>query len=303
VLGCLAQESVGSVALGATLVDLAVKGHLRIQQLQEKVLFLPLKKHYTFTLLTGPERWTALAPHEAYLLEHLFPSREVGTSVDTDELRDHFYVHVPGFEKLVRQAVLAEGFYRRWPGTVRAVTLVAGIGAVVAMVVLAMAVLPHDITLLQPAADPLLTVLSLAATLALIGVFAWLMPSRTPRGVEVLRQTLGFQEFLLRVDAPRFERVIKTPELFERFLPYAMVAGLTKPWAAAFQGIVQTPPNWYVGSDDHFDIDGFGDRLEDCCRTTGSAMQSSPSSSSSSSGSSGGGSSGGGDGGGGGGGF
>jgi uncharacterized membrane protein YgcG len=166
-----------------------------------------------------------------------------------------------------------------------------------------MAVLPHDITLLQPAADPLLTVLSLAATLALIGVFAWLMPSRTPRGVEVLRQTLGFQEFLRRVDAPRFERVIKTPELFERFLPYAMVAGLTKPWAAAFQGIVQTPPNWYVGSDDHFDIDGFGDRLEDCCRTTGSAMQSSPSSSSSSSGSSGGGSSGGGDGGGGGGGF
>jgi uncharacterized membrane protein YgcG len=303
VLGCLAQESVGSVALGATLVDLAVKGHLSIQQLQEKVLFLPLKKHYTFTLLSGPERWTALAPHEAYLLEHLFPSREVGTSVDTDELRDHFYVHVPGFEKLVRQAVLAEGFYRRWPGTVRAVTLVAGIGAVVAMVVLAMAVLPHDITLLQPAADPLLTVLSLAATLALIGVFAWLMPSRTPRGVEVLRQTLGFQEFLRRVDAPRFERVIKTPELFERFLPYAMVAGLTKPWASAFQGIVQTPPNWYVGSDDHFDIDGFGDRLEDCCRTTGSAMQSSPSSSSSSSGSSGGGSSGGGDGGGGGGGF
>ncbi len=303
VLGSLVQESVGSVALGATLVDLAVKGHLRIQQLQEKVLFLPLKKHYAFTLLTGPERWQELAPHEAYLIEHLFPSRAVGDSVDTDALRDHFYVHVPGFETLVRQAVLAEGFYRRWPGTVRAITLAAGIGAVVAAVVVAQTLLPHDLARLQGAADPLLTLLSLLATLVLIGLFAWIMPSRTPRGVEVLRQTLGFQEFLRRVDAPRFERVVLTLELFERFLPYAMVAGLTKPWAAAFKGIVQTPPSWYVGSDDHFDTDGFGDRLEDCCSTTGSAMQSSPSSSSSSSGSSGGGSSGGGDGGGGGGGF
>lgn len=302
VLGSLVQETVGSVTLGATLVALAVKGHLRIEELQHTLLFLPLAKHYRFTLLTTTRQWKGLAPHEAYLLEHLFSSREIGECVDTKELRDHFYVHVPGFEKLVRQAVLAEGFYRRWPGTVRAVTLMGGIVAVVAAVVLATVLLPHDLSRLQAVADPWLTGLCLLATLVLIGVFAWIMPSRTPRGVEVLRQTLGFQEFLRRVDAPRFEKVVLTPELFERFLPYAMVAGLTKAWAAAFQGIVQAPPSWYVGSGDGFDIDGFGSSLDDCCSSTGSAMQSSPSSSSSS-GSSGGGSSGGGDGGGGGGGF
>lgn len=303
VLGCLVQEGVDSVALGATLVDLAVKGHLRIQQLQEKLLFLPLSKHYQFTLLTTGQQQGELAPQEAYLLEHLFPSAAVGTAVDTNDLRDHFYVHVPGFQRLVQQSVMAQGFYRRWPGQVRAITFFAGLGAVAAAVAVAQVLLPHDIARLQGAADPLVTGLCLLATLVLILLFAWIMPSRTPRGVEVLRQTLGFQEFLRRVDAPRFEKVILTPELFERFLPYAMVAGLTKPWAAAFQGIVQSPPSWYVGSDDRFDIGGFGSSLDDCCSTTGSAMQSSPSSSSSSSGSSGGGSSGGGDGGGGGGGF
>lgn len=302
VLGSLVEESVGSVTLGATLVDLAVKGHLRIEELEHTLLFLSLTKHYRFTLLTTTPQWKDLAPHEVYLLEHLFPSREISESVSTKELRDHFYVQVPGFENLVRKAVLAEGFYRRWPGTVRAVTLGASIVAVVVAVVLAKVLLPYDLSRLQAVADPLLTGLCLLATLVLIMLFAWVMPSRTRRGVEVLRQTLGFQEFLRRVDAPRFEKVILTPELFERFLPYAMVAGLTKPWAAAFQGIVQAPPSWYVGSGDGFDIDGFGSSLDDCCSTTSSAMQSSPSSSSSS-GSSGGGSSGGGDGGGGGGGF
>jgi uncharacterized membrane protein len=99
------------------------------------------------------------------------------------------------------------------------------------------------------------------------------------------------------------ERVVLTPELFERFLPYAMVAGLTRQWTAAFQGILDTPPSWYVGNGDSVDLKDFGTSLEDCFSTTTGVMQSSPSSSSSSSGSSGGGSSGGGDGGGGGGGF
>jgi len=306
VLGCLVRQSLGSETLGATLVDLAVKGHLRIQLLSRRVLFLPGGKTYQFTLRTPSVRWRELAAHESYLLAHLFPAGIVGASVSTDELRHHFYLHVPGFQALLREAVLAEGFYHRWPGTVRAIAMVSGVGAAVAMLVVARMVLPGDLFHLQSMVDPLFTDLCLLATLLLIGLFAWIMPSRTPRGVQVLRKTLGFQAFLRRVEAPRYKSVILTPELFERYLPFAIVAGLTKRWAEAFQGIVQAPPNWYVGSDDNFDIGGFSSSLDDCCRATSGAMQASPSSSGSGdsdSGSSGGGSSGGGDGGGGGGGF
>jgi len=306
VLGSLVNQSVGSETLGATLVDLAVKGHLTIEQLEPRLPFLPLPKRYRFTLRTTPQQWKVLAPHERYLIERLFPSSSVGATVGTDDLRDHFYVHVPGFEELVRQAVLAQGFYRRWPATVRGLTLVAGLVAAIAVVVLAVngVLLPPDLARLQAQVDPLLSLVALAATLALIALFAWIMPRRTLRGVETLRQTLGFQEFLRRVEPPRFHAVIRTPELFERFLPYAMVAGQTRRWTEAFRGILDQPPGWYAGSHDRFDIDDFGTSLDDCCHTTSSVMQSSPSSSgSSSSGSSGGGSSGGGDGGGGGGGF
>lgn len=303
VLGSLVAEQVSGTALGATLVALAVKGQLGIEQDQRKLLFLNLGKRYVFTLLGEPDQRSALLPHEAYLIETLFPLGVAGDTVSTDQLRDHYYVHVPGFERLVKQAVLAERFFRRWPGTVRALTFFGGLGLAGAAAALALVLLPHDIVRLQGEAHPWLTFGSLALTVVLVGVFAWIMPSRTTRGTAVLRQTLGFQEFLRRVEAPRLERVVLTPELFERFLPYAMVAGLTRQWTAAFQGILETPPDWYVGGDDGFDLTDFGTSLEDCFRSTTGAMQSSPSSSSSSSGSSGGGSSGGGDGGGGGGGF
>jgi hypothetical protein len=303
VLGSLVAEQVSGSALSSTLVALAVKGQLRIEQDQRKLLFLNLGKRYVFTLLGEPAQRSALLPHEAYVLETLFPSAEPGATVSTDQLRDHYYVHVPGFERLVRQAVLAERFFRRWPGTVRALTFFGGLGLAAAVFVLASALLPHDIVMLQGEAHPWLILGSLALTVVLVGVFAWIMPSRTPRGTAVLRQTLGFQEFLRRVEAPRLERVVLTPELFERYLPYAMVAGLTRQWAAAFQGILQAPPSWYAGDGIDFDPTDFGTSLEDCFSATTGAMQSSPSSSSSSSGSSGGGSSGGGDGGGGGGGF
>ncbi len=302
VLGSLVAEQVSGSALSATLVALAVKGQLRIEQDQKKLLFLNLGKRYVFTLLGTPAQRSALLPHEAYLLETLFASVEPGATVSTDQLRDHFYVHVPGFERLVMQAVLAQKFFRRWPGTVRALTFFGGLGLAGAALALTLVLLPHDIVLLQGEAHPWLILVSLALTVGLVGVFAWIMPSRTTRGTAVLRQTLGFQEFLRRVEAPRLELLVLTPELFERFLPYAMVAGLTRQWTAAFQGILEVAPSWYVGSGD-FDLTDFGTSLEDCFSTTTGAMQSSPSSSSSSSGSSGGGSSGGGDGGGGGGGF
>ncbi len=57
--------------------------------------------------------------------------------------------------------------------------------------------------------------------------------------------------------------VVLTPELFERFLPCALLAGLTRQWAAAFQGILEAPPSWNVGSGD-FDLTDFGTSLGDC---------------------------------------
>ncbi len=89
--------------------------------------------------------------------------------------------------------------------------------------------------------------------------------------------------------------------VFTRYLPYAIVFGLTEKWAKAFEGLAQMPPDttWYLSSRPFIFAD-FGQALDDFSVTTGGTIASTPASSGSS-GFSGGGFSGGGGGGGGGG--
>ena len=81
----------------------------------------------------------------------------------------------------------------------------------------------------------------------IVAAFGRIMPARTVAGARALERVLGFEEFLRRVDGDRLERVVKTPEMFEKFLPFAMAFGVERKWAKAFQGILREPPRWYVG--------------------------------------------------------
>jgi uncharacterized membrane protein len=136
----------------------------------------------------------------------------------------------------------------------------------------------------------------------IVAIFGNYMPARTVAGARALERVLGFEEFLRRVEGDRLQRVVKTPEMFERFLPFAMAFKVERRWAKAFQDIYREPPRWYVGSNStSFSLDNFSTRLADLSTRAEHTMSSSPRSSGGSGFS--GGSSGGGSGGGGGGGF
>jgi uncharacterized membrane protein len=125
------------------------------------------------------------------------------------------------------------------------------------------------------------------------------MPARTIAGARAREATLGFKEFLGRVEEERYKKMITSPEMFERFLSYAMAFGVADKWAKAFQDIYREPPTWYSGGTGQFNAISFASSISDMSSAAASSMSSSPGSS----GSSGGGSSGGGSGGGGGSGF
>ena len=130
-------------------------------------------------------------------------------------------------------------------------------------------------------------------------VFARIMPARTVAGARAREATLGFKEFLGRVESERYKAMITSPEMFERFLPYAMAFGVADQWARAFEDIYRQPPTWYVGGTGPFNASSFSHNISEMSSAVSSSVSSSPSSS----GSGGGGSSGGGSGGGGGSGF
>jgi hypothetical protein len=147
----------------------------------------------------------------------------------------------------------------------------------------------------------------------LIGVINLFLESRSAylldKGFEAERKLLGLKLYIQVAEADRINFAnapAKTPELFEKLLPYAMIFGLEKKWAKEFENMYTTPPSWYEGNTGAFSSLVFVQSISSMSAVTTQAIASSvPSSSSSSwggsSGSDGGGSSGGGGGGGGGG--
>ena len=151
--------------------------------------------------------------------------------------------------------------------------------------------------------------------LTLVGtniVFHYLLKAPTRAGRALLDQVEGFKQYFLAVERDPMERLGKrelTPELFEKYLPYAIALGVEKAWSSRFAAALaqagQAPANyspaWYVGpSWSSMGAAGFASSLGS---SLSSAVASASSPPGSSSGGGGGGSSGGGGGGGGGGGW
>ncbi len=297
-MGTLLDNSPDIRDITATLVDLAVRGYLTIEeQTDEKLFGLFSSKNYIFHLKRDASQWHDLRAHEQALLQGVFQNGSA--SVEDRELKNRFYRDIPGIQKGIFAQLVEHGHYQRRPDHVRTRWIGAGVLGAVAIGFLGVVINARSgIDSPTPIAAGALS------GLIIIG-FGIFMPARTVRGARTLEQVLGFEEFLRRVESDRFERIIKTPELFEKYLPFAMALRVDDNWCRAFQEICTTPPQWYNTAHPHgFSLHTFGGSLNRMAVATGAAMTAAPRSSSGSSGfSSGGGFSGGGFGGGGGGGF
>jgi uncharacterized membrane protein len=301
-LGTLADNSPDMRDISATLVDLAVRGFILIEEKEESTLLgLRTTKDYVFRLRQKEPEWKDVKAHERALLDSLFAGGH-RTSVELSGLENSFYRELPKIRDRVFERLLERRYYTKRPDKVRQAYLVTA--AAVAFLSLWGGGLLAAI--LKLASFGAIAATGLVSAAIIFG-FGWVMPARSLRGTRALEGVLGFEEFLSRVEGDRLQRMVKTPEMFEKFLPYAMALGVEKSWARAFEGIYKQAPDWYRGT--HFD--GFSSRsfvsnLSSMSGAAATAMASSPRSSSGSGfsgGGGGGGSSGGGMGGGGGGGF
>jgi uncharacterized membrane protein len=296
--GTLVDNEAAMSDITATLVDLAVKGYLTIEQKEEThMLGLSHDKEYIFHLKKPPAEWTGARPHEQEMLNALFDGG-ARPDVRLADLQNHFYTHLPTIRDRIFSALMADGYYFHRPDTTKSGYIGAGI-AVGVLFFIGSSVLKN----VTGISDSTWTLAGTASGL-IICVFGWFMSSRTTVGERALEKVLGFEEFLGRVEKDQIARLETRPELFEKFLPYAMALHVEKKWVQAFSGIALQPPQWFqapYGSG--FQALYLVNDLNFMSSHVGSVMSSAPRSSSGSSGFGGGGFSGGGFGGGGGGGF
>ena len=237
-MGTLMDERADLRDITATVIDLAVRGYLRIEPHQHSAFGIKWGSDYRLVNLKPWEGDPQLKPHERDLLQGIFGTPMAAK--DFSDLEQVFYEHLPGIRDDLYDGLVKAGYLDSDPRSVRMMYIAFGvIGGLVMATGLLSTISWHQLPVL-----PIL--LASGFSTLIIVLFAFIMPRRTMKGAKTTDQIFGFLEFLRRTDQDRIRR-INDPALFERCLPYALAFGVADQWARAFEGIYTQPPSWYAG--------------------------------------------------------
>jgi uncharacterized membrane protein YgcG len=280
----------------AAVVNLGVKGYLRIDVEDGSDGFFGIGAEEDKYLLvkTDPgENPVPMAAGEQELYDSLFRGREsiLLDQENHEKLGDAKSDHKRSLAKDYRQ------HYFKYNGLLN-------VPAIMIFVLAAIMSLREGPSALSIAAIILTAVTTIS--------FAVIMKRPTLRGRKLLDEIVGFKDYL--EVAEKYEMELrnppeKTPQLFEKYLPFALALGVDQSWAEKFAAVLssaQQPdgkpynPTWYNGSWDNFNLSTTTSSLTSSLNTAVTHSVTPPGSSS---GGGGGGFSGGGGGGGGGGGW
>ena len=234
-VGTLIDEHADTKDVMATLVDLARRGVLAIQEESKPGLFgIGKTQEFTYHLENTD---LPMRPYEKLLVDKLFDGEQ---SKQLSDLREKFYVTMGQVQKGLYQAVVGDGYFPRNPERVR--TTYAGLG--VAALILA-AVVGCFATVLLMQWSGLAICLPIAFALPAIGliVLARYMPRKSANGAEEAAKWLAFKRYMENIE--QYTRVEEVKEIFDRYLPYAIAFGLEKSWIARFARVDAPPPPWY----------------------------------------------------------
>lgn len=242
-LYCLMHERAPAKALAATIVDLAVRGYIKIIQTEKSTMLgLSHKDDYILRSLKAPD--SDVRPFERELLEllfveHLYPASKndlrpiSNNDLRLSDLKKRKYTNdpfAPIFRQIVQQVVTA-GYFQGNPSTVRGLwvlggVLMGGLGGLALYI-----------------GWPLV---GLIAAGLIVLIFSGAMPRRTTKGVETTWVGHGFKLFLEKAEKYRIQWQ-ERENIFEAFLPYAMIFGIADKWSKALSDVVKTNPTWYEG--------------------------------------------------------
>jgi uncharacterized membrane protein YgcG len=283
-VGTLIDEQANTLDVTATIVDLAVRGFLLIQEIPKEGFF----GKPDWRLIKLEKGTDELLPYEEQLLDGLFLD---GTEVTMSSLRTTFVARLTGVEN----ALYADAIKRKWfaerPDKVRTRWMLRGLLLLVAGGVLTFVLAGW--THWGLAGLPVI----LAGLLLMLG--AKRMAARTAAGHAMLMRVRGFRTVIEKAET-NLSRWAEQENVFTTYLPFAIVFGCTEKWAKAFEGLATQPDtSWYV-SNQPFVYGAFAHSIDGFTVATSGTIASTPAGSGSS-GFGGGGFSGGGGGGGGGG--
>jgi hypothetical protein len=270
-VGTLVDDSVDAADLTATMVDLAARGFLRIEEIAEsRVVGLFKSTDHIIHIIRERPEWAGLKLHESEFLALL---SRVARYPD-EWLASHA---APGPSSMVRMSslkynlnasmteriydaiygsLISSGYYIARPDKIKQLLTGAGLFSVIIGLSLPQLAFRFQSAMVSPVP----VIIAAVLTPLILFVFAPIMPARTAAGARAREAALGFKEFLNRVQ-DQGNGVIPSPEMFERYLPYAIALGGAGHWAKAFEELCREPPKWYVGGTGQFSASSFSSSI------------------------------------------
>ncbi len=234
-VGTLVDEKAEMKDIMASIMDLAHRGALRLEEQQkEGKKGIGSGREYIFHLENPDE---AIYPYEKKLLSRLFGK---GTERRMRDLRNKFYTAIPELQSQLYQQVVEEGLFTANPHTTRQKWGCLGIGGVVVSVGLAflLLVMVGDYSVL--AACPALALAVTAISLIFVGRH---MPRKTAQGAEEAAKWLAFKKYLETIEQHSDLEGVK--DKFEEYLPYAVAFGLERRLIKKFEAVNAPAPRWW----------------------------------------------------------
>jgi len=295
-VGMLYDYRVDGRDLTATIIDLAIRGYIKIHDDSFKLLGIFKKRRFSLELVKVDISKIKL--YEKLLLEGIFDPYVTGTKIEIAKIdKQKMYSSVIDVRSQIKNSLIKKyGLIEKSP----IIPIIAMWGiAIVAFILAKSKGLDWG------------WVVGAFLTIGTATILSSLMSRRSHAGVEMLEKIDGLKLFMDTAEKDRLKMMqsidrpyaepSKTVYLFEELLPFAIALGVEKSWAKQFENIYKQPPEWYGGNISNFNAMTFTSSVASGLSSINTNFT--KSTSSSSSGSGGGGFAGGGGGGGGGGGW
>jgi len=238
-IGVLLDESADTLDCTATIIDLAVRGYLRIEEVKKDSILPFCIGNSTDWRFVRLQNSTGLAPYEQALLDGLFHR---GSPIELSDLKTKMHTYLKRSQDELYDDVRERGWFSVRPDHARFAWYGIAIG------LLALGAGMTWVAGSQLGAG--LIFLPVALTGAVLLLIAGAMPRRTAAGSEALRRILGFREYLVTAETHR-QQFNEQRNIFATYLPFAMVFGCVDKWANALSALgiepSQATSGWYTG--------------------------------------------------------
>ncbi|MBI4770903.1 MAG: DUF2207 domain-containing protein, partial [Chloroflexi bacterium] len=237
VIGTLVDERADMRDIVATLVDLARRGYLEMEETRTKGAF---GTHSTDHVFRRKKEFGGLTHFEGLVVRGVF--RKGIREVKLNDLRQKFYTSLPAIQTALYDDLVSREFFTRSPEKTRSAYRGWGIAFLVGTVVLGFFALPALGQYAGAIACPFGGLAILGLGLMTVG---GRMPAKTRRGAEEAARWKAFEKYLRKIET--LTDLKSAGELFDRYLPFAIAFGIDQSWVSKFSRVEGAPvPGWYV---------------------------------------------------------